>query len=198
MKKLIPAVAVLVVLGLVGSGIEAAWAEEADAPQSLPGTGTASEVVAMKAKVVAINQKDRTVTVEDDQGIKMTIAADERVRNFKQIKKGDMVKIQYQESVAWELKKRDEKENPSKTTTTSVTAAKPGEKPGMTQSQQVDVMATVAAIDKKKTWVTLKGPEGNEVTVKVQDPDKLKKVKVGDQVFVSYTQALAISVESAE
>jgi Cu/Ag efflux protein CusF len=45
--------------------------------------------------------------------------------------------------------------------------------------------------------VTLTGPEGNSVTIKVKDPKKLNGVKVGDDVEITYTQALAISVEKA-
>ncbi|MCK7506097.1 MAG: hypothetical protein MZV70_19805 [Desulfobacterales bacterium] len=46
--------------------------------------------------------------------------------------------------------------------------------------------------------MTLKGPEGNKETIKVKDPKNLKKVKVGDNVVISYTEALAISVEKAQ
>jgi hypothetical protein len=45
--------------------------------------------------------------------------------------------------------------------------------------------------------VTLKGPEGKSVIVQVKDPKKLENVKVGDQVSITYTQALAISVQKA-
>ena len=45
--------------------------------------------------------------------------------------------------------------------------------------------------------LTLKGPEGNVVRVKVMDPKNLEKVKVGDKLFITYTEALAISVERA-
>lgn len=51
------------------------------------------------------------------------------------------------------------------------------------------------AIDPKKTFVTLKGPQGKVVDVKVRDPKNLENVKVGDQVAITYTEALAISVE---
>jgi len=44
--------------------------------------------------------------------------------------------------------------------------------------------------------VTVKGPKGNVNTVKVGDHVKnLDQVKVGDQVVVRYTEAVAISVE---
>ena len=44
---------------------------------------------------------------------------------------------------------------------------------------------------------TLKGPDGKTVTIKAQDPKNLEAVKVGDEVVITYTEALAISVEKA-
>ena len=46
--------------------------------------------------------------------------------------------------------------------------------------------------------MTLKGPEGKLAVVKVQDPANLEKVKVGDELMITYTEALAISVEHAK
>jgi hypothetical protein len=43
--------------------------------------------------------------------------------------------------------------------------------------------------------VTLKGPQGNSETVKVQDPKNLEGVKTGDLVDITYTQALAVALD---
>ena len=65
-------------------------------------------------------------------------------------------------------------------------------------TQTATVTATVTAIDKKKGTVTLKGPEGNLVTAKAEDPKNLDKIKVGDELLITITEALAISVEPAK
>jgi hypothetical protein len=39
------------------------------------------------------------------------------------------------------------------------------------------------------------GPDGDSVTVTIRDPKKLENVKVGDLVEISYTEAVALSVE---
>ena len=46
--------------------------------------------------------------------------------------------------------------------------------------------------------VTFKGPAGNTRTIKVRYPDKLQGVSVGDTVEITYTEALAITVEKAQ
>jgi hypothetical protein len=78
---------------------------------------------------------------------------------------------------------------------TATVRAKPGEMPGGMAARQVSMTATIVAIDKQKSTITLKGPEGKVNTVKVQDPANLDKVKVGDDLMITYTEALAISVE---
>ncbi len=44
--------------------------------------------------------------------------------------------------------------------------------------------------------VTLRGPDGGTTTIKARNPDNLNRVAVGDLVDITYTEALAISVEA--
>jgi hypothetical protein len=46
--------------------------------------------------------------------------------------------------------------------------------------------------------VTLKGPDGDVVTVLALDPKKLNKAAVGDPVTITHTEAVAILVEEPE
>ena len=63
------------------------------------------------------------------------------------------------------------------------------------ERRQSPPIAKVTAVNKKAKTITLKGPRGNEVALDVQNPDQFKVVKVGDEVKVAYTEAVAISVE---
>jgi hypothetical protein len=62
-------------------------------------------------------------------------------------------------------------------------------------AQTMDVTATITAIDRATRDVTLKGPQGNEMTVtagpKVRNFDKLK---VGDLVAAKYVEALTLQL----
>jgi len=60
------------------------------------------------------------------------------------------------------------------------------------------VTATLHDIDKNTNNIVLKGPGGNLVGVKVKDPTKLENVKVGDQLVITYTEALAVGIEKAK
>ena len=59
----------------------------------------------------------------------------------------------------------------------------------------VTVRATIAAIDKPASEVTLRGPRGDLSVVKVKDPTKLDAVDVGDIANITYSEAYAVAVE---
>jgi len=74
-----------------------------------------------------------------------------------------------------------------------VGATAPG-KAGMAAT--VKLTATITAIDKATRDVTLKGPQGNEVTVTAgPDVKNFDKMKVGDQVNVEYIEALTLELK---
>ena len=73
--------------------------------------------------------------------------------------------------------------------------APPGETPGAAIAEQVQLRAVVKAVDFKTRSVTLDVPEDGERTLKAGEAIDLEKVKVGEQVSVTLTRALAISIE---
>jgi hypothetical protein len=140
--------------------------------------------------------KTRKVTLKDKDDNVVDLIVDERAKNLAQVKVGDQVVAKYYESVVVQLENPD---TPTGVTTSETsTEAKLGEKPSGTQSKQVTVVATIEAIDPNKTFIVLKGPEGKSQKFQVQDPKNLEQVKVGDQLSITYTLALAISVEKAK
>ncbi len=154
-------------------------------------------VVTATATVEAIDLPNRLVTIKGPKGNVVTVAVDERVKNLPQVEVGDQVKVKYYEAVAVRVLAPGEK-TPIATATGGVTTAEPGQKPAAAGRRELTVTATIEAINKKAGTVTFKGDEGKTVTVKAQDPKNLELVKVGDKVEITYTQALAISVEKAK
>lgn len=193
MKKVfILAAAFVLVLSLAAAG-----AQEKNA------TGTAERpkvvkerVAVMTATVDAIDLEKRLVTLKGPKGEKKTIAVGPEARNLPQVKVGDLVTVKYYESMAVEVIKPGDATGAGQSS--AIVRAKAGERPGGVATRTATVTATVTAIDKKKGTLTLKGPEGNLVTAKAEDPKNLDKVKVGDDLMITVTEALAISVEPAK
>jgi Cu/Ag efflux protein CusF len=68
--------------------------------------------------------------------------------------------------------------------------------PGAAGAALVTLTATVTAVDMDKREVTLKGPEGNEVTLTVgPEVRNLAQVNVGDEVVINYYEGLALKLE---
>ena len=159
----------------------------------LPGAMVA-DTVKITATVEAIDYAKRTVTLKGPAGNTVTLKVGEAAKNFDQVKVGDQVVAQYFESVALYVKKPGGQ--PSAGEATMVQMAPRGAKPEGVVVNTTELTATVEAIDYAKRTVTLKGPEGNTITLKVDKSAKnLKNVKKGDQVVARYTEAVAISVQ---
>jgi hypothetical protein len=77
----------------------------------------------------------------------------------------------------------------------AVVRAPKGEKPGIIIANSTEVTGVVTAIDQKARTVTLKGPKGKEATFPVKEGVKgFENVTKGDNVVISYTEALSIAV----
>jgi hypothetical protein len=166
-----------------------AFARAQDKPEIALG-----DAVVLTATVAAIDKQDRTVALRGPAGNVLVIEVDEEVKNFKHIKVGDQVRVEYYEAVAVFLGKSGEQ--PDIDAGTIVATASKGQKPAGFAVGAVDVSATVQAIDRAGRTVTLKGPEGNAVTVKV-DPSVqgFDQLQVGAVIHARYVEAVAISVE---
>lgn len=150
----------------------------------------------MTATVQAIDLNTRIVTLKGPKGEVRDIKVGEEAVNLPQVKVGDLVTVKYYESLAIEVIKPGTVSGAGEKS--AIVRAKPGEMPGAMAARQSTVTATVTAIDKKKGTITLKGPEGKTVVAKAENPKNLEKVKVGDELMITYTEALAISVEKAK
>jgi Cu/Ag efflux protein CusF len=193
-KGLVAAAAVVSMLSLASSVFAQYKASAPAAPAERPGVVREAEGV-MTATVVAIDLQKRIVTLKGEDGELRDIKVGEEAVNLPQVKVGDLVTVKFYESIAVEVMKPGTAAGAGETS--AIVRAKPGEMPGGMAARQVSMTATVTAIDKQKSTITLKGPEGKVNTVRVQDPANLDKVKVGDDLMITYTEALAISVEHA-
>ncbi|MBS1105749.1 MAG: hypothetical protein H6Q91_1251 [Deltaproteobacteria bacterium] len=162
-----------------------------------PPSGLISEGAATATAIVEkIDVAKRLVTLRKADGQLTELQVDESVKNLPQVKKGDRVVVKYYESLAYEVNKPGAA-TPGTAGAEQVATAAPGAKPGRVAARQVEITTTIEAIDKKMSMVTLKGADGKLTPVKVRDPSKLDRVRVGDLVTITYSQAVAVAVEPA-
>ena len=174
-----------------------AQAEKAPAPAEKPpvrGKGEAS-VTKVRGTVEAIDKDAGTVTLKGPKR-SITIEVNDKSK-LDQIKVGDPVVAAYIEAVAWRVMKTGSGAAPGVSTTETRVSSKPGETPAGAIGREVTATVTITAIDKKAHTVTVKGPRGGTETIKAKDPKNLEGLKVGDMVEITYTQALAVSLDKS-
>lgn len=166
----------------------AATKKAQDAEQAMK----AGKPVSITATIEAIDQTNRVVTLKGPKGNLAEVYVPERYTRFSELKVGDQVKASYYDSIAVNVRKPGD---PAPTTgLKEAITPRPGA-PGQTFAQQATISVTIMAIDPAAPSVTVKGPKGDVLSFRVQDPKRLEGVKVGDTVDVTYTRALLISVD---
>jgi Cu/Ag efflux protein CusF len=179
----------------IAAGTALAQTGGMSAVKSEPGKVSMAEAISATASVEAVDKAKRLITLKGPQGNSFVVQAGPEVKNFDQIKVGDLVIVKFVEALTLELKpgggqirERIEREN--------MASAKPGDPPAAVAGRTVTVIADVIGIDAAKQTVKLRGPK-RTVDLKVRDPNQLKLIKVGDQVEATFTEAVAVSVEPA-
>ena len=151
--------------------------------------------VTVSAKVESIDLATRTVVLATEDGKSTSVVVPESIANLDKLKVGDTVKSTYAVALAAEILKPGEPAAPA-----AVSAAKQGGGQ-IVGARQVSAVLKVNAVDLATNSVTLTGPQGNTRTVQVKRPElreKLKTLKPGDEVQITYTEAMAITVERQE
>ena len=167
-------------------------AEEQTAKDAKP----ASQEIAMltlEATVESIDRKARKVTLKNKKGESKTFTLDEAAGKLDAVEAGDLLTIQYIAAVTIQVLGQDEAQ-PGKDGKAVVAQTKPGEKPAALAVEETSVVVTIESIDLENERATLKDKDGKVETVRPRNPENLKKVKVGDLVKITYTEAIGFSV----
>jgi hypothetical protein len=165
--------------------------------ENVPGHVLRQDVVQVSAVVEEIDHKTREVTLRDSEGQLSTFRAPDSVRNLDQVSRGDRVDATYYRSLAIDVHKKGEA-TPGVSAASAAGRAKPGEQPAAAGGETITVVATIRALDRKNQTATLETPDGRTETIAVKNPAHFDVAKVGDLVEITYTEAVALSVEKSK
>jgi len=196
MKKLLLATAAALAL------ISPLYAQDVAAPVGIsakvvtPGKATLAEALQVTARVSSIDLDTRQVGLQASDGSELTLAASDELKNLDKLKPGDLVTIEYAQSLTLELVKgggaiRSRVEGIGESTSRTESSAE------RIIDRKVTGVADVIATNPETQTVTLRGAE-NTVDLMIESPDQFRLVKVGDQVKATYLQGVALSVTRPE
>jgi len=158
----------------------------AQVSKSLPGT---MEIVTVT--VESIEKASREVTVKKPDGSYGVFSVSEDVKRFDTLKVGDKITAKYYENIVLRLKAPGEKDIDSENAAIT-RSAKGG---AGTAAVQRAITATITKIDMKVPSIAFSGPNGWNYSTRVEDKKALAKVKVGDKVDITWTQAAIVGLE---
>jgi len=161
--------------------------------EGVPG-GIVVQTYELKATVTAIDPATRKVTLLSREGIKQTVRVGPDAINFDQIKVGDQLRLTLAEELVVYVAGEGESQNDA--TAQLVALAPKGAKPGGIMAEATQLTAKVTALDIEHHKATLQFEDGSTRTVAVRPDVDLAKRKVGDQVVIRKTDALAITVNN--
>ena len=194
-KSILP----LLVCGLLlGAGSTAVNAAETAQPAAVPAREK-SALISITATVEAIDHATREVTLKGPLGNTVTFTVDSKVERLNEVKVGDAVKADYYISVAAELRAPTAEEEKTPLVALDAAGTSPaGSAPAAGAVRRFKVVTTVEGIDLPTETITIKGPRGKYATLRVPGSPNLSKLKLGEKIIVTYTEALAISLEKTE
>jgi len=142
------------------------------------------------ATVEALDHAGRSVTVKKPDGTYAEMYVPRSFARFDALKVGDKITAKYYENIVLQVKPAGEP---------AVDKASAGvvkaEGTAGTISHQRTITATITAIDPNVPSITFSGPNGWKYSSRVEDKAALAKVKVGDKVDITWTEAMILSLD---
>ena len=152
------------------------------------------QTVKLTAQVLAIDHEALQVTLQGPQGNVRTIQLDKEARRLNEVEVGDTVYAEYVQHLSIEVVAGDGA-RPGSGSMSTVKRAPDSEMPGAVTTETTLSMATVEEINLEDNTFKLNWGEDGIKAYSARDPENLKKAAVGDLVLVTYTEALALSVQ---
>jgi hypothetical protein len=151
-------------------------------------------VVNLVGTIEAIDAAERVVSVNID-GEVYAIAVKPDVKRFGELKVGDKLSAEYQESVLMEVRQPGAAAPAAAAGGDAVRVAGKAVRPSGTVVQQQVGTVLVKAIDHKTPSITVETGDASIVTMKVDHPERLAAVKVGDKIDIKYTRVFTVRLE---
>ena len=152
-----------------------------------------TQKIQLTTVVDAIDREARTITLKGPEGNTRTIQMMEGSSNIDKIVVGDTVNVEYVQHMSLEVFANDGME-PGTGTMAAVARNVEGETPAAMVMETTITTATVEEINIEANTFKLKWPGGEIKDYEARDPENLKKSEVGDLVVITYTEAIALSL----
>ena len=156
-------------------------------------------LLSVTGRIEAIDHASREVTLKGPQGRVETFSVSKEVKRLDEAKVGDYVTVRYYAGFVAELRKPTAEEKKTPLVVLEGEGRAPASAaPAAGGLRRLKVVVTVEGLDRPTETITVKGPADRYYTARVADPANLTKMRIGDTIVVTLTEAAAISLDKAE
>jgi hypothetical protein len=157
----------------------------------------AARTVQIAATIQAMSQRDRHVTLLRNDGTKLIVEAGPAVKNLNEVKPGDKVLVIYQEGLIAEVKPKGQ-DVPGAKPSSGTVPSDPRQRTTPAADGPIVTTVRIKAVDTSERTVTFTRADGETRKLTVVRPDAerfIQTLKAGDEVEVTYSEAVAVSIE---
>jgi len=154
------------------------------------------EEASVRGTVTAVNPETREITLMSPDGGLMTITAGEEVERFNEIAVDDIIEFDYYTYIKAEFREPTEEEK-AEPVQMLVEAGKATEEmaPAGAVGAVVKAVVTIEALNRPLMLATVSGPNGNYVSIPMEDAEFMTKLRIGQVFILTYAEAMAVSLE---
>jgi hypothetical protein len=185
MKKTRFYIAALLALAIVSCAPKT----KAPEAETLPEYKERWDSLTVVGKVTDIKKETREITLMGSEGELMSITAGDAVQRFDEISVGDMITFKYIRYVKAEFRAPTAEELANPLTVVADAAKAPeGMDPAGAVGAMVKGVVSIEALNRPFMLVTVKGPNGNYLTLPVEDAALLEKLHIGQVLVLTYAE----------
>lgn len=155
-----------------------------------------TEQVTMMGTVTAIDPETREITLMSKEGGLVTVTAGEDAERFDEIAVDDVIQFDYYTYIKAEFREPTEEELAEPLQILVEEGKAPEEMaPAGAIGAVVKAVVTIEALNRPSMIATVSGPEGNYVSIPMEDAEFMTQLRIGQVLILTYAEAMVVSLE---
>ena len=171
----------------------------AEEEQATAQAGGRAMAMSVEAVVTKIDLETRQVTLQGPEGNSFTLTASEEVVKLEDVKVGDKLRATYLAALEGELREPTEEEKAEPFVEVRDSGAGMVEdKPMAGTARVIHAVCTIEGMNRLLGTVTIMDPNGKVHVIADVEPEKMSNVTLGQTIVMTFSEALALSLEHVE
>lgn len=152
--------------------------------------------ISMQGTITEINAETREITLMGTDGGLVTITAGEDVERFDEIAVDDVIKFDYYTYMKAEFRDPTPEEVAEPVQMIAEAGKAPeGIDPAAAVGAVVKAVVTIEALNRPFMLATVSGPNGNYVSIPMEDEKLMTELHIGEVLILTYAEAVAVALE---